>query len=60
MKALGRFKNEVCCVDLVYADKLAKAFNCVKFFLVRQDLFVRTIDSKGKKIRDSKELLLQI
>ena len=42
-------------MDLAYADKLAKDNNGVKYLLVRQDLFDRTVDAKGMKTRDSKE-----
>ena len=55
MRALARFKNEIWCLDLGYVDKLAKDNNCVKFLLVRQHLFDRTVDAKGMKTRDSKE-----
>ena len=55
MKAFARFKNEIWCMDLAYVDKLAKDNNCVKYLLVRQDLFDRTVDAKGMKSKDSKE-----
>ena len=55
MKAFARFKNEIWCMDLAYVDKLAKDNNGVKFLLVRQDLFDRTVDAKGMKTKDSKE-----
>ena len=55
MKAFARFKNEVWCVNLAYVDKLAKDNNGVKYLLVRQDLFDRTVDGKGMKTKDSKE-----
>ena len=42
-------------MDLAYVDKLAKNNNRVKFLLVRQDLFYRTVDAKGMKTKDSKE-----
>ena len=44
-------------MDLAYVDKLAKDNNGVKSLLVRQDLFDRTTDAKGKKTKDSKETL---
>ena len=56
MKAFARFKNEIWCMDLVYLDKLAKDNNGVKYLLVRQDLFERTVDTKGMKSKDSKEI----
>ena len=55
MKAFARFKNEFCCMDLAYLDKLARDNNGVKYLLVHQDLFDRTVDAKGKKTKDSKE-----
>ena len=55
MKAFARFKNEIWCIDLAYVDKLAKDSNGVKYLLVRQDLFDRTVDAKGMKSKDSKE-----
>ena len=38
-----------------YVDKLAKENNGVKFLLVRQDLFDRTVNAKGMKTKDSQE-----
>ena len=49
------FKNGIGCMDLAYIDKLAKDNNDVKYLLVRQDLFERTVDAKGMKTKDSKE-----
>ena len=46
MKAFARFKNEIWCMDLAYVDKLAKDNNGVRYLLVRQDLFNRTVDAK--------------
>ena len=42
-------------MDLAYIDKLAKDNNGVKYLLVRQDLFDRTVDAKGMERKDSKE-----
>ena len=42
-------------MDLAYVDKLAKDINGVKYLLVRQHLFDRTVDAKGMKTKDSKE-----
>ena len=42
-------------MDLANVDKLAKDKNGVKYLLVRQDLFDRTVDAKGMKTKDSKE-----
>ena len=55
MRALARFKNEIWCMDIAYVDKLAKDNNGVKYLLVRQDLFDRTVDAKGMKTKDSEE-----
>ena len=55
MKAFARFENEIWCMDLAYVDKLAKDNNGVKYLLVREDLFDRTVDAKGMKTKDSKE-----
>ena len=45
-------------MDLAYVDKLAKDNNSVKYLLVRQDLFDRTVDAKRMKTKDSKERLV--
>ena len=55
MKAFARFKNEIWCLNLAYVDRLAKDNNSVKYLLVRQDLFDRTVDAKWMKTNDSKE-----
>ena len=55
MRAFARFKNEIWCMDLAFVDKLAKENNGVKYLLVRQDLFDRTVDAKGLKTKESKE-----
>ena len=55
MKAFARFKNEIWCMDMAYVDKLAKGNNGVKYLLVRQDLFDRTVDAKRMKSKGSKE-----
>ena len=44
-------------MDLAYVEKLAKDNNGVKYLLVRQDLFDRTVDAKGRKSKDSKEIV---
>ena len=41
-------------MDLAYVDKLAKDNTGVKFILVGQDLFVRTVYAKGMKWKDFK------
>ena len=55
MRAFARFKNEIWCMDLAYVDKLSKDNISVKYLLVRQDLFDRTVDAKGMKTKDWKE-----
>ena len=55
MRAFARFRNEIWCMYLAYVDKLAKENNGVKYLLVRQDLFVRTVNAKGMKTKDSQE-----
>ena len=56
MRAFARFQNEIWCKELAYVDKLAKDNNGVKYLLVRQDLFDRTVDAKRMKIKVSKEM----
>ena len=53
MRAFARFRNEIWCMDFAYVDKLAKENNGVKYLLVRQDLFDRTVNAKGMKTKDS-------
>ena len=60
MKAFARFKNEIWCLDLAYVDKLAKDNNGVKYFLVRKDLFAKSVDAEGMKTKDSKETVRAI
>ena len=55
MRTFARFKNEIWCMDLVYVDKVAKENNGVKYLLVRQDLFDRTVDAKGMKTKDRRK-----
>ena len=54
-RAFARFRNEIWCMDLAYVDKLAKEKNGVKYLLVRQDMFDRTVNAKGMKTKDSQE-----
>ena len=42
-------------MDLAYVDKLTKENNGVKYLLVRQDLFDRTVNAEGMKTKDSQE-----
>ena len=53
MRAFARFGDEIWCMDLAYLDKLAKKNNGVKYLLVRQDLFDRTVNAKGMETKDS-------
>ena len=55
MRAFARFRNEIRCMDLAFVDKLAKNSNGIKYLLVRQDMFDRSVDAKGMKTKDSKE-----
>ena len=55
MRAFARFRNENWCMDLDYVDKLAKKNNGVKYLLIRQDLFDRTVNASGMKTKDSQE-----
>ena len=47
-------------MDLRYVDKLAKDKTGVKYLLVRQDLFDRTVDARGMKTKDSNETVQAI
>ena len=42
-------------MDLAYVDKLPNDKNGVKYLLVRQDLFDRSVDAKAMQTKDSKE-----
>ena len=55
LRSFARFRNEIWCMDLAYVDKLAKDDNGVKYLLVCQDLFDRTVNAKGMKTKDSQE-----
>ena len=55
MKAFARLKIEIWCMNLAYVDKLVKDNNGIKYLLVLQDLFDRTLDAKGMKTKGSKE-----
>ena len=56
MRAFARFRNEIWCMDLAYIDKLAKQNNGVKYSLVRQDLFDRTVNAMEWKQKIPKKL----
>ena len=55
MRAFAGFKIEIWSSDLAYVDKLAKESNGVKYLLVRQDLFDRTVNAKRMKTKASQE-----
>ena len=55
MRASARFKGGLWWMDLAYVDNLAKDNNVVKFLVVRQGLFDRTVLAKGLKTKSSKE-----
>ena len=42
-------------MDLAYLDKLVKEKNGVKYLLVRQDLFDKTVNAKWMKRKESQE-----
>ena len=52
--ASARVRIEVWCIDLAYVVKLAKVNSGLKY-LVRLDLFDRTVNAKGMKTKDSPE-----
>ena len=56
-RAFAQLKNEIWFMDLAYVDKMAKENNGVKYLLVRQDLFDRTVNAKGMKTKDSQETI---
>ena len=55
LRAFARFRIEIWCMDLAYVDKLAKENNGVKYLIVRQDLFDRTVKAKGMKTKGLQE-----
>ena len=57
MRDFARFRNGIWCMDLAYVDNMAEENNGVKYLLVRQDLFDRTVKSKGMKTKDSQEIV---
>ena len=54
-KAFVVFKSEILGLNLAYFHQLAKDQNGVKYLVVPQDLFDRTVDAKRKATKDSKE-----
>ena len=57
MRAFARFENEIWCMDLAFVDELANDENAIKYLLVGQDKFDRTVDAKRMKTKDSKKPL---
>ena len=55
MKVFAGFKNEVWCMDKEYVDKLAKANNGAKYFMVLQKLCHRTVVALGVKTEHFKK-----
>ena len=55
MRAFARFKNEFWCMDLAYDDNAARENNPVKYLLVHEDSFDRTVKAKGMKTEDCQE-----
>ena len=55
MRAFARFRSEFWCKDPAYVDKLAKDNDGVKYLLLSQDLFDRTVNAKRMKTKDSQE-----
>ena len=55
MRAFARFREEFWCMDIAYGDKLATENNCVKYLLVRQDCFYRTVNANVMKTKDSQK-----
>ena len=51
LKVIPRLKDESWCMDLAFVDKLAEKDIGLKYLLVRQDWFDRTVDAKGKKTK---------
>ena len=52
MSAFARFRKKIWCKGY---DKLVEENNGVKYLLVRQDLFDRTVNAKGMKTKGSRE-----
>ena len=57
IRAFARFRNEFWCMDLAYFDKLAIENIGVKFLLVRQYLFDRTVNAEGMETKDFQEIV---
>ena len=55
LRTFARFRNEIWCMDFAHVDKMAKEYNCVKYLLVRQDLFDKIVNAKRVKTKDSQK-----
>ena len=55
IEAFARFREQISCANPSYVETEAKDINVVNYLLVGPDLFDRTIDANGMKIKDSKE-----
>ena len=55
LRVFARIKNENWCVAIAYVDKKVNDINGVKYLLVRQDLFDRTVEAKEMKTKYSNE-----
>ena len=51
------YTNEFWCMELAYVDKLSKADRGIRYLLVHQDVFEKTIDNIGLKTKASNEVL---
>ena len=59
-KTFARFKTEKWCIQLAYVDEKAEDVNDVKYLLVGQDLFDRSVNAKAKKRKDFKQTVRSI
>ena len=50
------YRKEMWWIELAYVDKLEETKNGVQFSLLRQDVLVRSVYSKGRKTTESKEM----
>ena len=53
MKAFARFKSGFLLINLAYVAKLTKDTNSLKCLIARQDLFDRSVDTKGTSTGES-------
>ena len=57
MKGFPRFIIEIWCMDQTYFDNLTKDSIGSNYLLVCQGLLDRTVEAKGMRIKDSKEMV---